>query len=335
MMANNKERMELIASDPKMYLDIIQNYKKMPDDKEVYLPDLFNILVNREGDGRLKVKFKMSDDTQWYDVGYEGGSFTDQDVYKLFTDKVTNIIKHPPPDRRAMLENTLLPGGRPAPPMRSQGNQSKLTKIDRFLGRTSHAYEETDPDSFNTSYSISTPACVPAAAANSLAPAKLPLTAPESPEKLPLTAPESPAKLPLTAPESPEKLPLAPKLSALADDSFLSSVIDSYKAQLKERLRDKSLNNIDPTLLELAQLCPDSCKNEFTSLASLISNNGQFVSKALDVMPQLSPGKQHLLLDFLLRHNKVHTHDELCDILELSPKDRGLLSQYEIRLDRL
>ncbi len=316
LLANNTERMELIASAPKLYLDIVQNYNKMPDGKTVYLPDLFNIIVSRES-GRLKIKFKMSDDTQWYDVGYEGGSFQDEDVYKAFTEKVNMVIRHPPPDRRAMLQNTLLPGGKPPAPIVNQGNQSKLTKIDRFFGRTSHAFDvdvdvDTNVEGANTAdrYRRSTEERQPAA------PCREPTV------RSVVACPE-----PFSV-----KHHIEPELKT---NDFLNTVVDSYKTQLKERLKEKLQYNTCSMFQQLVPLCPKSCKDEFSNLVALLSNDSQFVSKTLDVLPQLPPGKQHILLSFLQKHNKAHTHQELCDILNLSNKDRELLSQYKINLEYL
>ena len=136
---DNKEIIELISTDPKYYLGIVENYKNMRDGKEIYLPDLFNVIISKS-DTAMNIKFKMSDNSQWHEVGFNGGEFVEDDVYKAFTEKVNHVIKHPPMSRRAFLEETMQPNIDRPPPMINQGNQNKLSKIDRFLGRTDHAF---------------------------------------------------------------------------------------------------------------------------------------------------------------------------------------------------
>ena len=139
---NNEEIIELISTDPKYYLGIIENYKNMRDGKEIYLPDLFNVLVSRS-DTSMNIKFKMSDNSQWHEVGFNGGDFDETEVYNSFTVKVKHLLKNPPISRRAFLEDTMQPTVNRPPPMVNQGNQNKLSKIDRFLGRTEHAFDST------------------------------------------------------------------------------------------------------------------------------------------------------------------------------------------------
>ena len=130
---DNQGILELISTDPEYYMGIVNNYNKMRDGKDIYLPDLFNIITS-ESDDRLSIKFKMSDNGQWHEVGFAGDlNFTKEDVYKAFSEKVTNLIKNPPISRRAFLEDTMQPTVNKPPPMINQGNQNKLTKIDRFL----------------------------------------------------------------------------------------------------------------------------------------------------------------------------------------------------------
>ena len=139
---SNEEIIELISTDPKFYLGIVDNYKKMRDGKEVYLPDLFNVLVSKSATS-MNIKFKMSDNSQWHEVGFNGGDFDETEVYEAFTAKVKHLLKNPPISRRAFLEDTMQPTVNRPPPMINQGNQNKLSKIDRFLGRTEHAFDST------------------------------------------------------------------------------------------------------------------------------------------------------------------------------------------------
>lgn len=130
---SNAEIIELISTDPEYYLDIVKNYTKMRDGRTIYLPDLFNILVRRENDC-LRIKFKLSDNSEWHEVGY-GNFVPDKEVYKAFTEKVKWALTRPVGSHRKLLEETMKEGVKAPPPPVSQGNQYKLTKIDRFLGR--------------------------------------------------------------------------------------------------------------------------------------------------------------------------------------------------------
>ena len=93
--ATGEDVMELFSTDPEYYLDIVQHYKFRKDGSEIYPSDAFNILVERKGpNNNLHVQFKLSRHTQWYQVGYFG-DYTDQDVYKAFSEKVHYALLNP------------------------------------------------------------------------------------------------------------------------------------------------------------------------------------------------------------------------------------------------
>lgn len=143
------EILELIATDPEYYLNIVENYKTTRSGREIYLQDLFNILVRRDGQGKRQIKFKISDNARWVEVGYNGEGFTDEDVYELFQEKVSQELKRSniyepylpvgfTPDgdnekEEEKVENSLVVNkGLPCP----QYNVNSVSKKDLFMGKT-------------------------------------------------------------------------------------------------------------------------------------------------------------------------------------------------------
>lgn len=99
------EIMELFATDPEYYLNIVQNYKRDREGNPVYLSDLCNIIVNRMG-GRLHIKFKLTRDSQWYEVGFMDGNFNDEETYAAFSEKVAFALRSPLNPIRGLIEET-------------------------------------------------------------------------------------------------------------------------------------------------------------------------------------------------------------------------------------
>ncbi len=132
---------ELIAADPKFYLDIIQNYKVTRDGKEIYLPNLLNILPSRNKNG-LKLKFRFNDNDRWIAVGYDGINIPEAEVLKSFSEKILLHLKHPTKGNdREHLEAELNPDGEGTRkernvedhPLINQGDQMAISKLDRFM----------------------------------------------------------------------------------------------------------------------------------------------------------------------------------------------------------
>jgi hypothetical protein len=335
----NQEILELIATDPKYYFDLVEHYTHMRDGCEIYLPDLFNLLIKRSN-GRLTVKFKMSDNTQWYEIGYSGGDFNDDNVYKSFTEKIDSLVKNPAPvSHRELLNDTMKPDVKEAPVMVNQGNQNKLTKIDRFLGRTQHAQEG------------------PSYVENVAAPPV------ETETQVPLQdpAPTSPiGQGPITIGGHTVVPPVQREPSSPADvggvDVMLDTVIELYTQQLSKRLQDKigsgsrsvpvpvpvpvpvsvpaSSSGLGKQLQGLRSLCPGSKKSEFNQLVSLLTNSSPFVSGVVETLSKASPGQQVLLLNFLKSEN-TYNQSELLSMLDLTPTDHELIKQYNIDLTTL
>jgi hypothetical protein len=146
----SNEIMEVISGEPDYYIPLVESYRKMRDGRDIYLPDLFNIIVERNKDSRRiqKIKFKMGDNEPWNEVGYSEDKYSDQDTYSAFSEKVANLLRYPVTQsrRRAAIQDTMLDSGEPGasandflPDARcegfGQGNQNVVTKIDRFMGR--------------------------------------------------------------------------------------------------------------------------------------------------------------------------------------------------------
>lgn len=304
--ANNAEIIELISTDPEYYLGIVQNYTRMKDGREIYLPDLFNILVNREG-GRLKIKFKMSDNTQWYEVGFNGGDFDDKAVYKAFTEKVNTILKSPQLSRHEFLADTMKPEVKRPAPMINQGNQNRVTKIDRFLGRTPQM--EPQPPA---------PAQPRADPVQTLAQAR---QVNES-----STSQVQPQARQVN--ESTSQV----KISNDNEDSLLNSVVQSFKEQLRARLHHEKKQTGS---LPLVANCPSNKKTEYAQLLATLNSDNQFVRDLVESLSNMTPGQRLLTCNFISGLQSFKSEEELANQLGLSQLDRQLLSTYKIKLSEL
>jgi hypothetical protein len=96
------EMMELIAEYPELYLYLVENYKKTRDGKDIYLPNLLNIVQSRER-GLLHIKFKVDDNGKWYQVGFNDPKYTDEDVYNEFTTRVRVALISDPVERQRQI----------------------------------------------------------------------------------------------------------------------------------------------------------------------------------------------------------------------------------------
>lgn len=131
------EIMEIFASDPEHYLNIVQNYKKTRNGEDIYLSNLCNIIIERLG-GRLRIKFKLSDHTNWHEVGFDGGEFTDEDVYAAFSEKVYEALKRPLDYHRRMIDDIQTNDDTlektTTPKNEEIKNQNTVSKLDKFKG---------------------------------------------------------------------------------------------------------------------------------------------------------------------------------------------------------
>ena len=261
------EIMELIASDPKHYLDVVSRYTKTRDGRDIYLSDLFNIIITRNAD-EYRIKFKLQDNGNWYEVGYTGGVFTEDEVHRAFVKKVQYAIDRPVDSHRSAILDTLQPGTKKdvkvkvnvqvqdqdqeqvkAPSqqetggivMKSQGDQTKLSKIDRFMCRTVPSSEAKQPVS---SYSA------PVASVQSPAP----------------VAPAAPA-------------PVAPKITPKPSASASTTVLSELDI--------------------LRTLCPEERVESYNRLVNLLRSDDMFYQSLVNLLPRLSSGQRVMVLDFL------------------------------------
>ncbi len=271
---------ELISLDPKRYLDIVQRYSKMKDGREIYLPHLFNILVRREN-GNLRIKFKLTDNSQWHEVGYEGDMFTDEDVYKAFREKVIYALKRPHGAHREYLIDMLKDDPKPkvttsseqhdsvesdltvgkeskTKPTQSyivsQGDQEKITNIDRFMGRVPTV--------------TFLPEClggIPAPAVTTTAPTLVPMTKPASePMAVPVPTPTpTPMPMAVSGPTSPD---------AITHDELYD---------------------------ELERSCQTVRQLEAVLRLRKIVFGGVFQRHVVDMLPKVTKGERCLLIDLL------------------------------------
>jgi hypothetical protein len=255
------EILELIASDPKYYFNIVTNYKKTRDGRDIYLPDLFNILITRNN-SEYRIKFKTCDNGNWYEVGYSGGEFTEEEVHIAFAKKVQYAINRSADSHRSAILDTLLPGGSKSVPlplpvpeaavatepsavaMKSQGDQTKLSKIDRYMSRS-------EP--------------VSGAAACAASAVQLPLPAAT-------IKPEVQIKY--------EKRPSAPASPAPAP----------------------AMSSVSSELDILRTVCPDERKADYERLVKLLRSSDVFYQTLVNLLPRLSGGQRILVTDFLLQN---------------------------------
>lgn len=346
--ATGPEIMELISLDPKYYLNIVQNYKKMRNGKDIYLPDLFNILVRRDND-KLKIKFKLTDNSNWHEVGYDGDTFCDDDVYQAFSDKVTWALKRPLGNYRAVIEETMKDGsGKPSgePETTSfvasenrvdepkvepkpkvivgQGDQNKLTKIDRYLGRSPR---ENEP----VPYSTSTPASVPA-------PVPAPTEVPAS--MLSPTSSTSSTMLRLFDTPEPqtENSDIRPTIGNVSKtDDLFGSLVDSYRKQLQHRLRTQQTRlSLSDKVANLQNRCSSNEQLGLKRLSQLLDTNNHVNCELIELLVEATPGQRILIIDYL-KHSAsaTLTEDELMEKLELDHSDRELIRNLGIDLQSL
>lgn len=98
------DALELMAEDPAYYLNLIETYRQTADGQEIYLPALLNVYLMRIN-GKVSIKFKLSADSRWYEVGYENG--TEAEAYAAFSKKIGELVRYPPPERAHLIEESL------------------------------------------------------------------------------------------------------------------------------------------------------------------------------------------------------------------------------------
>jgi hypothetical protein len=250
---------ELIASEPKYYLNIVLNYNKTRDGREVYLQDLCNVLIIKNP-LEYRIKFKLTDNSNWYEVGYCGDSFTEEEVHEAFIKKVEYALSRPSNEYRKMILDTLQPSDSSSPADDNvniaPGSVLAYSKMDRFMKR---APEQKTfpilPDVADVTTDSSLRVPIPVSVS---VPVPGPIKAQD--------AVSLPLPLPLNTPAS----------SDISKRSHVLTELDVLK-----------------------MVCPGDLKEEFTRLVKLLNISDVFTETLISTLPKLSGGQRILVIDFL------------------------------------
>ena len=267
--SSGPEIIELIASDPKYYLNIVFNYNKTRDGREVYLQDLCNVLIIKNP-LEYRIKFKLTDNSNWYEVGYSGGSFTEEEVHEAFIKKVEYALSRPSNEYRKMILDTLQPSDSSSPADDNvniaPGSVLAYSKMDRFMKRAPEQKtfpilpEATDSGSGSGSGSGSSSEVIPSS----------------------LRVPAVPVPVPIKAQESVNVNANVNVPTVSADSSKRSPVLTEFDV--------------------LKMVCPEDLKEDFTRLVKLLNISDVFTETLISTLPKLSGGQRILVIDFL---NKI------------------------------
>lgn len=267
--SSGPEIIELIASDPKYYLNIVSHYNKTRDGRDVYLQDLCNVIIIKNP-LEYRIKFKLTDNSNWYEVGYCGDSFTEEEVHKAFIKKVEYALSRPSTEYRKMILDTLLPSDSSAPVDDNvniaPGSVLAYSKMDRFMKRApeqkTFPNEPFAPDT--SSLSLSSEQVMPSAAVVKTTPASVPVPVPTTNANVKVNDINANAN------------------AASADNSKRSHVLTEFDV--------------------LKMVCPDDLKDDFTRLVKLLNISDVFTESLISTLPKLSSGQRILVIDFL---NKI------------------------------
>ncbi len=257
---------ELISTDPKYYLNIVAHYNKTRDGRDVYLQDLCNVLIVKNP-SEYRIKFKLTDNGNWYEVGYCGDSFTEEEVHEAFVKKVEYALTRPSNEYRNMINDTLQPtdGSAPsedavkAPP----GSVLSYSKMDRFMKRAPEqpAFPKEEP--FPSTISGGNDG-----------------------EPKAVSEPKSFVGFPPAFPSKDK-----PKMS-FTDDELER---DPHLYQKGDNAHAHVLADFDV----LKMVCPEDRKEEFSRLVDLLSTTDVFTETLISTLPKLAGGKRILVIDFL------------------------------------
>jgi len=279
---------ELIASDPSYYLNIVSNYNKTRDGRDIYLQDLCNILITKNS-SEYRIKFKLTDNGQWYEVGYCGDSFTEEDVHDAFCKKVTYALSRPANAHRAMINNSLLDNGSPstsaedevAPP----GSVMSYSKIDKFMNRLPKI--QPQPVKVNAEVKVNKatepPVSVPVVPAQDSA---------ESDRRQQVLNDAFQDLIKQRA------IPLPPTGSTEADSNI---VIPTEPRPVPTAVigNNESSNVNNLTLELLAVICPAERKEAYLKLVELLTSQDPFILGLIELLPKLNAGQRMLVISFL------------------------------------
>lgn len=264
--------MELIASDPEYYLNIVANYTKTRDGRDIYLPDLCNILITKR-EGEYRIKFKLTDNGQWYEVGYCGSNFTEEDVHTAFSKKVAYALTRPADEHRKMISNCLQETGVSAPNEVSTdvqpGSVHTYSKIDKFMKRVKPKEGFVCSDEAPVSDA----------------------PVPELPEWLkPVSCKKS----------SSEPLPEPAPANSVDTVSREVPKVNNAEARVQEPLCFTSTSQKGLTLLDsLKVICPPEHLYEYSRMVALLRSEDTFTQGLIEALPLLKAGQQIVAMKFL------------------------------------
>jgi hypothetical protein len=267
--SSGPEIIELIASDPKYYLNIVSHYNKTRDGRDVYLQDLCNVLIVKNP-LEYRIKFKLTDNSNWYEVGYCGDSFTEEEVHEAFIKKVEYALSRPSTEYRKMILDTLLPSDSSSPVDDNvniaPGSVLAYSKMDRFMKRAPE--QKTFPNEPFVPDTSRAEEVMPSAAVVKTTPASVPVPVPV------------PIKVHTNANVKINEANAANAVSA--DSSKRSPVLTEFDV--------------------LKMVCPEDLKDDFTRLVNLLNISDVFTETLISTLPKLSGGQRILVIDFL---NKI------------------------------
>lgn len=279
---SNRDILELISTDPKYYLDIVTRYTKRPDGQEIFLPYLFNITIVRNTN-EFRIKFKISDDSEWHEVGFAGGEFSDQDVYDAFTKKVRYALERPSNHRALILDSLRFDSQKKISPhpsenltLPNQGDQTKLSKIDRFMNRRAPVVDIANDSLLGPDVQL-------------------------SPEPI------------ITTSSDPISFIIQPAVDLVNDackSTESSKSTESIKTPISEgRFSDwfvppsSNAQSAQWTTFDILKtICPDNMMSKYVRLLEVLNSQDTFYQSLIKELPYMSPGKRLLTTDFLLNN---------------------------------
>jgi hypothetical protein len=152
------DALELIAEDPAYYFALVETYRQTADGQEIYLPALLNINLMRIND-KVSIKFKLSADSRWYEVGYENG--TEAEAYSAFSKKIGELVRYPPPERAHLIEESLADIKVPLSSSMLEDEEEAVERVERAVILDGAAVEETPASDFITKLRACESLCKP------------------------------------------------------------------------------------------------------------------------------------------------------------------------------
>ena len=272
---------ELIASEPKYYLNIVSHYNKTRDGRDIYLQDLCNVLIIKNP-LEYRIKFKITDNSNWYEVGYCGDSFTEEEVHEAFIKKVEYALSRPSNEYRKMIIDTLQPSDSSSPVDDNvniaPGSVLAYSKMDRFMKRAPE--QKTFPtDSSSTEV-------IPSS------------TAPPAIISVPIKGQDSVNANVNANVNSNANVNANANANVNVNVNAPSSTATPTPVSADRNKRSPVLTEFDV----LKMVCPEDLKDDFTRLVKMLNISDVFTETLISTLPKLSAGQRILVIDFL---NKI------------------------------